>query len=52
METIWFAIVAFMISVYIILDGFDLDTGIMRFLVRRNEAERSVTIRAGGPVWN
>src|SRR6266508_3503377 len=52
METIWFGIVAFMIAVYVVLDGFDLGAGIVHFIVGRTGPERNVVIRAVGPVWD
>lgn len=52
METIWFMIVAFMIVCYVVLDGFDIGTGIVHYIVGRNSAEREVNIRAIGPVWD
>ncbi|MEW6362962.1 MAG: cytochrome d ubiquinol oxidase subunit II [Acidobacteriota bacterium] len=52
METIWFVIVAFMLTSYVILDGFDIGAGIVHYLVGKNESERAVIIRAIGPVWD
>ncbi len=52
METIWFAIIAFMLAMYVILDGFDLGAGIVHFLVGRNEDERRTVIRSIGPFWD
>lgn len=45
-------IVAFMIVCYVVLDGFDIGTGIVHYLVGRNSAEREANIRAIGPVWD
>src|SRR5262245_43624672 len=52
METAWFMIVAFMLVCYVILDGFDIGAGIVHYIVGRNQAERTVNIRAIGPVWD
>lgn len=52
METIWFALVAFMITAYVILDGFDLGTGILHLTVARTDAERRTVLSAIGPVWD
>ena len=38
METIWFCLVAVMIAVYVVLDGFDLGAGIVHLLVARTDA--------------
>lgn len=52
LPTLWFVIVAVMLAVYVVLDGFDLGTGIVHFGVGRNDAERHLMIRAIGPVWD
>lgn len=52
METIWFGIVAFMLTAYVVLDGFDIGAGIVHYLVGRNDQERTTVIRTIGPVWD
>lgn len=52
METLWFALVAFMITGYVVLDGFDLGTGIVHLLVARTDAERRQVLKTIGPVWD
>ena len=52
MQTLWFILVAFMLSMYILLDGFDLGTGIIHLLVARTNDERRMVIQAIGPVWD
>jgi cytochrome d ubiquinol oxidase subunit II len=52
METIWFILVALMLTAYVVLDGFDLGAGIINFLVARNHDERRLVLRAIGPVWD
>ncbi len=52
METVWFCLVAFMIAMYVVLDGFDLGAGAIHLLVARNEAERRLVVRSIGPVWD
>lgn len=52
METLWFIIVAFMITAYVVLDGFDLGAGILHLFVARTDSERRVVLRAIGPVWD
>lgn len=52
METLWFCIVAFMLAMYVILDGFDLGAGIIHRLVGKTEAERNSILKAIGPVWD
>src|SRR5438309_5308327 len=52
METIWFILVALMITAYVILDGFDLGAGILHLVVARTDNERKTVIRTIGPVWD
>ncbi|HUO33730.1 MAG TPA: cytochrome d ubiquinol oxidase subunit II [Candidatus Acidoferrum sp.] len=52
METIWFCLVAVMIAIYVVLDGFDLGAGIIHLGVARTDAERRAVLAAIGPVWD
>lgn len=52
METFWFIAVAFMITMYILLDGFDIGAGVIHLFVAKNNDERRMIIRAIGPVWD
>ncbi len=52
METIWFCLVAGMIAIYVILDGFDLGAGAVHLFVARNDAERRAVLASIGPVWD
>src|ERR1700760_508853 len=52
MSTIWFMIVAVMVAMYVILDGFDLGAGAVHLFIARNDDERRTVIRAIGPVWD
>ena len=52
MTTFWFAALAAMIVVYVLLDGFDFGVGIAHQLVARSEAERSTVLRTIGPFWD
>ena len=40
MEILWFSIVAFMITIYVILDGFDLGAGIIHLFAAKTDTER------------
>ncbi|MGH9727455.1 MAG: cytochrome d ubiquinol oxidase subunit II [Candidatus Acidiferrales bacterium] len=51
MGAVWFCLVALMLTVYVVLDGFDLGAGIVHLLVARNEGERRLVSRTVGPVW-
>jgi cytochrome bd ubiquinol oxidase subunit II len=52
MSTLWFMIVAVMVAVYVLLDGFDIGAGAVHLFIARNDAERSTVLRAIGPVWD
>ena len=52
METLWFYIVALMITVYVVLDGFDLGAGILHLFVARTDSERRTVLQSIGPVWD
>jgi cytochrome bd ubiquinol oxidase subunit II len=52
METIWFCLVAVMVAMYVLLDGFDLGAGAIHFLVARTPEERRQVIASIGPVWD
>lgn len=52
MATLWFLIVALMIVAYVVLDGFDLGTGVCHFCVARTDEERRMVLRSIGPVWD
>ena len=49
---IWFWLVAVMIVGYVVLDGFDLGVGVLHLFLVRTEAERQVSLRSIGPVWD
>ena len=52
MGTVWFCLVAIMIALYVVLDGFDLGAGAIQWLVAKNENERRILLRTIGPVWD
>jgi cytochrome d ubiquinol oxidase subunit II len=52
MEIFWFAVVAFMLAMYAVLDGFDLGAGILYLLVAKTDEERRMIHAAIGPVWD
>jgi len=52
MPTVWFIIVAVMLTVYVVLDGFDLGAGVIYLLAARTHGERRAILRAIGPVWD
>ncbi|HKM67418.1 MAG TPA: cytochrome d ubiquinol oxidase subunit II [Candidatus Acidoferrum sp.] len=52
METIWFCLVAVMVALYVLFDGFDLGAGAVHFLVAKTEEERRQVLASIGPVWD
>ncbi len=52
METVWFVIVAAMLAVYVMLDGFDLGAGAVHLYVARTDEERRLVLQSIGPVWD
>jgi cytochrome d ubiquinol oxidase subunit II len=52
MGTLWFCLVAFMITMYVLLDGFDLGAGAIHLLVAKTDEERRQVLASIGPVWD
>jgi cytochrome d ubiquinol oxidase subunit II len=52
MIELWFGIVSIMLTLYVVLDGFDLGAGALHLLVARDDAERRQVLAAIGPFWD
>src|ERR1700686_3416967 len=52
MGTLWFCLVAGMITIYVLLDGFDLGAGAIHLLVAKTDEERRQILASIGPVWD
>ena len=52
METLWFVLICFMLSMYVVLDGFDLGAGALHVFVARVDDERRMVLKAIGPIWD
>ena len=52
MQTLWFILVGFMLTMYVVLDGFDLGAGVIHLPAAKNDEERRLILRAIGPVWD
>jgi cytochrome d ubiquinol oxidase subunit II len=52
MDTIWFCLVALMIALYVLLDGFDLGAGVIHLFVAKTDEERRQVLASIGPVWD
>lgn len=52
METLWFALAAFVLAAYVVLDGFDFGAGALHLVVARDDRERRQVLAAIGPFWD
>jgi cytochrome bd ubiquinol oxidase subunit II len=52
MGIIWFCLVALMIAVYVLLDGFDIGAGAIHLLVAKTDEDRRQILASIGPVWD
>ena len=52
METLWFAIAAVMVAIYVVMDGFDFGAGGLHLFVARSDRERRQVLAAIGPFWD
>lgn len=52
MIEIWYAILSFMLAMFVVLEGFDIGAGMLQFAVGKTEAERRLVIAAIGPLWS
>ena len=50
MASIWYWIVAVMVTTYAVLDGFDLGAGAIYLIAAKQNDERRKVLRAIGPV--
>lgn len=52
METVWYVLLWFMLTVYVVLDGFDFGAGIVHLAVAKENSERRTVLSAIGPLWD
>jgi cytochrome d ubiquinol oxidase subunit II len=52
MGSVWYCLVAIMIAVYVLLDGFDIGAGAIHLLVAKTDPERRQILASIGPVWD
>ncbi len=48
----WFFLLAFMLTTYAVLDGFDFGAGILHLFVAKTDEERRTVFASIGPVWD
>lgn len=51
LSLVWAALLAFGVLAYVVLDGFDLGTGIL-FIVEHDELDRDIMVNSVAPVWD
>lgn len=47
----WYAILSFMLAMYVVLEGLNVGAGMLQYVVGRTDAERRMVIAAIGPLW-
>jgi cytochrome bd ubiquinol oxidase subunit II len=52
MPTLWFILVGFMLTAYVVLDGFDLGAGVIDPFISRGDTDHRMILRSIGPVWD
>lgn len=52
LNAVAFGVVAFMLTAYVLLDGYDLGVAAISPLIARSDPERAATIASIGPFWN
>ncbi len=52
METVWFIIIALVLTVFFILDGYDFGTGIIHLFFAKKEKDKEVISKAAGLFWD
>lgn len=52
MESLWYWIVAVMVTAYVVLDGFDLGAGAIYLAIAKTDEERRRVLASIGPVWD
>lgn len=52
MADLWYALVALLLTAYVVLDGFDLGAGALHRVVATTDEERRAVLGAIGPYWD
>ncbi len=52
MGALFFCFVAFLLAAYLVLDGYDLGTGMLHLAVARDDPERRQLLGSIGPLWD
>lgn len=52
MVEIWFGILCFMLTTFVILDGWDIGVGAVHLIVAKTDSQRRDVVAAVGPLWS
>jgi cytochrome d ubiquinol oxidase subunit II len=52
MTELWFGIVSVMLTMFVVMDGYDLGAGVLHLFVARTDDERRRVLAAIGPYWD
>jgi cytochrome bd ubiquinol oxidase subunit II len=52
MELLWYSIIAFMLAIYVILDGFDIGAGILHLIISKSNDDRELLLKTILPFWD
>src|SRR5690606_26345338 len=52
MELFWYIVLMFMLTIYIVLDGYDFGAGIIHLFFGKNEKDKKAITKAIGTVWD
>jgi cytochrome d ubiquinol oxidase subunit II len=52
MVELWYAILVAMLGAYLVLDGWNIGTGVVHYAIGRDQADRRLNMRALGPSWS
>jgi len=52
MIEIWYAILVVTLAIYLVLDGWNIGTGVVHYVISRDQEERRLNLRALGSSWS
>src|SRR4030095_6441750 len=52
MIALWFALLAFTLILFVVLDGWNIGAGVLHLLVARTQNDRRRVVAALGPLWS
>jgi cytochrome bd-type quinol oxidase subunit 2 len=52
MVEVWFGLLAVTLTVFVVLDGWDIGAGMLHFVAAKTGAERREIVAAIGPLWS